>query len=155
MPQHVRKTEGDCTIIDVRIVNIALLKGHERTDAQRLANLTSEIEADGILKKPIVVDANTNVVLDGHHRIGALRALGCSKIPAVLVDYQSHKIGVKTAENGEEYSKKKVVETALKGELLSPKSTWHYIVLSKKKTHISIIQNPVNVPLKVLRYIHV
>lgn len=62
------------------------------------------------MKKPIVVDAGTNIVLDGHHRIGALQALDCSKIPVVLVDYQSPKIGVKTAENGGEYSKKKLLK---------------------------------------------
>ncbi|MEM2970863.1 MAG: ParB N-terminal domain-containing protein [Candidatus Bathyarchaeia archaeon] len=135
----------------VRIVEIALLKGHEKLDAQRLANLKAEIEADGILKKPIVVDINTNVVLDGHHRIGALQALGCSKIPAVFVNYQSPKIGVKTSENGEEYPKHKVIETALKGELLPPKSTWHYITFSKEIAHISKIQTPVNVPLKELK----
>jgi hypothetical protein len=133
------------------IVEIALLKGHERLDAKRLADLKAEIESDGMLKKPIVVDVNTNVVLDGHHRIGALQALGCSKIPVIFVDYRSPKIGVKTSENGEEYSKHKVVETALKGELLPPKSTWHYITFSEKIAHISKIQKPVNIPLKELK----
>jgi ParB-like chromosome segregation protein Spo0J len=135
----------------VRIIEISHLKGHEKLDTQRLANLKAEIESDGILKKPIVVDINTNVVLDGHHRIGALQALGCSKIPAVFVDYQSPKIGVKTSENGEEFPKHKVIETALKGELLPPKSTWHYVTSSKEIAHISKIQTPVNIPLKELR----
>lgn len=150
--QQVEGAKGDfCASIAVRIVEMSLLKGHEKIDAQRLANLKAEIESDGILKKPIVVDVNTNVVLDGHHRIGALQALGCSKIPAVFVDYQSPKIGVKTAEDGEEYPKRKVIETALKGELLPPKSTWHYVTFSKEIAHISTIQKPVNVPLKELR----
>lgn len=133
------------------IVEIARLKAHEKLDAKRLADLKAEIESDGILKKPIVVDVSTNVVLDGHHRIGALQALGCSKIPAIFVDYQSPKIGVKTSEHGEEYSKHKVVETALKGELLPPKSTWHYITFSEEIAHISKIQKPVNIPLKGLK----
>ncbi|MGB9959158.1 MAG: ParB N-terminal domain-containing protein [Candidatus Bathyarchaeales archaeon] len=137
--------------IDVRIVNMLFLKGHEKVDEQRLAALKAEIESDGILKKPIVVDVNTNVVLDGHHRIKALQALGCSKIPVILVDYKSPKIGVKTSENGKEYSKHKVIEAALKGELLPPKSTWHYIACSKEIVHISAIQKPVNIPLEELK----
>jgi len=132
-------------------VEISLLKGHERLEAQRLANLKAEIKAGDILKKPIAVDVNTNVVLDGHHRIGALILLGCSKIPVLFVDYRSPKIGVKTAENGEEYPKQKVMEAALNGKLLPPKSTWHYVTFSKKIAHISTIQKPVNVPLEDLQ----
>ncbi|MEM2911009.1 MAG: ParB N-terminal domain-containing protein [Candidatus Bathyarchaeia archaeon] len=137
--------------LDVRIVDMLFLKCHEKVDEQRLANLIAEIESDGVLKKPIVVDVNTNVVLDGHHRIKALQTLGCSKIPVVLVDYKSPKIGVKTSENGEEYSKRKVIEAALKGELLPPKSTWHYVSFSKEIAHISAIQKPVNIPLENLK----
>jgi ParB-like chromosome segregation protein Spo0J len=94
---------------------------------------------------------NTNVVLDGHHRIGALRLLGCCKIPVLFVDYQSPKIGVKTAENGKEYPKHKVIEAALRGELLKPKSTWHYVTFSKEIAHISSIQERVDVPLEDLK----
>ncbi len=137
--------------LGVRIVDMLFLKCHEKVDEQRLAALKAEIESDGILKKPIVVDANTNVVLDGHHRIKALQALGCSKIPVILIDYKSPKIGVKTSENGDEYSKRKVIEAALKGKLLPPKSTWHYVTCSKEMAHISKIQKPVNVPLKNLK----
>lgn len=147
---HNSKAERDFRV-SVRTVEMSLLKGHEKLDVRRLANLKAEIESDGILKKPIVVDVNTNVVLDGHHRIGALQALGYSKIPAVFLDYQSPRVGVKTAENGEEYPKHKVIETALKGELLPPKSTWHYITFSKEIAHISRIQKPVNIPLKELK----
>lgn len=137
--------------LDVRIVDILFLKCHEKVDEERLANLKAEIESDGILKKPIAVDVNTNVVLDGHHRIGAVQALGCSKIPVVFVDYKSSKIGVKTSEDGEEYSKRKVIEAALKGEPLPPKSTWHYVTCSKEIAHISTIQKPVNIPLNNLK----
>jgi ParB-like chromosome segregation protein Spo0J len=135
----------------IRIVEISLLRGHEGLDTQRLDNLKAEIKSDGILKRPIAVDMNTNVVLDGHHRIGALRLLGCSKIPVLFVDYKSPKIGVKTAKNGKKYQKQRVIEAALKGKLLPPKSTWHYVTFSKKIAHISKIQKRVNVPLKDLR----
>lgn len=135
----------------VHIIDMLFLKGHEKVDAQRLAALRAEIEADGVLKRPIVVDVRTNVVLDGHHRIAALKALGCSKIPVILVDYQSPKIGVRTSEKGEEYPKRKVIEAALKGELLPPKSTWHYVICFKEIAHISKLQRLVNVPLENLK----
>lgn len=134
----------------VHMVEMSTLKAHEKIDGKRLASLKAEIESDGVLKKPIVADFKTKVVLDGHHRIGALQALGCSKIPVIFVDYQSPEIGVKAWMSRKEYPKNKVIEAALKGELLPPKSTWHYIVFSKKIAHISEIQKPVNVPLKQL-----
>ncbi|MEM3602013.1 MAG: ParB N-terminal domain-containing protein [Candidatus Bathyarchaeia archaeon] len=134
----------------VHMVEMSTLKPHEKIDEERLCSLKAEIERDGVLKKPIVADFKTKVVLDGHHRIGALQALGCSKIPVIFVDYQSPKIGVKDWMSWEEYPKSEVVEAALKGELLPPKSTWHYIIFSKKIAHISKIQKPVNVPLKNL-----
>jgi len=130
---------------------MSLLRRHEKTDPQRLASLKAEIKCDGILKKPIVADVKTNVVLDGHHRISALQELGCSKIPVIFVDYQSHKIGVRDWVSGRECSKSKVVEAALKGELLPPKSTWHYVTYSKEISHISCIQKAVNVPIENLK----
>jgi len=148
--QVIRGTDlNQCS--GVRVVEISLLRGHERLDPRRLVNLKAEIESDGILKRPIAVDMNTNVVLDGHHRIGALRLLGCSKIPVLFVDYQSPRIGVKSTENGKEYPKQKVIDAALKGELLHPKSTWHYVMFSKEIAHISSMQERVDVPLEDLK----
>jgi ParB-like chromosome segregation protein Spo0J len=135
----------------LQVVEISLLKGHERMDPQRLVHLKAKIESDGMLKKPVAVDMNTNVVLDGHHRMGALKLLGCSRIPALFVDYQSPKIGVRTAENGIEFPKQKVIEAGLKGQLLHPKSTWHYVVFPQRIAHISRIQERVNVPLEKLK----
>jgi len=148
---QVSKGANQNHIPRVRITEISLLRGHEGLDTKRLCALQAEIKSDGILKKPIAVDLNTNVVLDGHHRIGALKLLGCSKIPVLFVDYQSPKIGVKTTENGKEYSKQKVIEAALRGRLLPPKSTWHYVLLSNKMAHISKMQKRVDVPLKELK----
>ena len=148
---EVSKGADQNRIRGVRITEISLLRGHEGLDTRRLCALQAEIKSDGILKKPIAADVNTNVVLDGHHRIGALKLLGCSKIPVLFVDYQSPKIGVKTAENGIEYPKQKVIEAALRGKLLPPKSTWHYVMLSNRVTHISKMQKRVDVPLSELK----
>jgi len=135
----------------VRLVDISELKGHERTDECRLKALKDEIESDGILKKPIVVDERTRVILDGHHRVEALRLLGCSRIPVCFVNYASEKIGVKGTNKNLEVTKPKVLEAALKGEPFPPKSTWHYVTFSKTIKHISYIQRRVDIPLKDLK----
>ncbi len=150
LQRQAKQSRGNCRF-DVRLVEISRLKGHEELDPQRLINLQAEIKADGILKKPIAVDINTNVVLDGHHRMGVLKLLGCSKIPVLLVDYQSAMVGVRTTDRREEYSKSKVIEAAMTRKLLSPKSTWHYISLSKQIAHISEMQRRVDMPFNVLQ----
>jgi hypothetical protein len=45
------------------------------------------IEKIRMLKRPIIVDRDSYVIIDGHHRYEALKRLGVNKIPAILVDY--------------------------------------------------------------------
>ena len=137
--------------VGVSIVEISRLKGHERTDEDRLRNLRDEIKSDGMLMRPIVVDEKTNVILDGHHRMEALGLLGCSRIPVCYVDYNSERIGVLCMNKDLEITKSKVIEAALKDEPFPPKSTWHYITSSKTLNHVSYIQRRVDIPLADLR----
>ncbi|MBS7609875.1 ParB N-terminal domain-containing protein [Candidatus Bathyarchaeota archaeon] len=136
---------------DKRIVSIDELKGHEDIEPTYLDSLTAEIEADGILKKPIVADERTGVILDGHHRVAALRKLGCSKVPVCFVDYNSPKIIVQPGRAGETMSKDIVLKAGLSGVLLPPKSSRHMIRFSKEMRHISYIEKEVNVPLEYLK----
>lgn len=56
--------------------------------------LLRQIEGDGVLWSPVIVDRETLVVLDGTHRVTALRMLGCRYACAFLVDYGKQEIGV-------------------------------------------------------------
>ena len=47
-----------------------------------------------MLKHPIIADVNTLVVLDGMHRVAALRKIRCRYIPVCLIDYNSPKVNV-------------------------------------------------------------
>jgi hypothetical protein len=51
-------------------------------------------ERAGILKSPVIVDRESLVVLDGMHRVEALRNLGCRFMCVCLVDYMSPGIRV-------------------------------------------------------------
>ena len=136
----------------VSVVEVERLRGHERTDEARLKALKAEIESDGMLFRPIVVDEDTNVVLDGHHRLEALRLLGCSRIPVCYVSYVSDRIGVMSMIKGLDITKAKVVQAAMEGEPFPPKTTWHYLNSnSRTLNHISCIQRTVDIPLADLR----
>ncbi|MEM2321510.1 MAG: ParB N-terminal domain-containing protein [Candidatus Bathyarchaeia archaeon] len=135
----------------IRLVDISELKFHERTESNRLKSLKDEIYSDGILKKPIVIDGTTRVIIDGHHRAEALRLLGCKKIPVCCVDYTRDEIGLKSNPEGAEITKDKVIEAALKNSPFKPKSTWHYIKFKNGIRHISYIQKRIDMPLKSLK----
>lgn len=133
-----------------RIVRIEDLKGHEETDPDRLNKLMKEIEADGILKKSIAVDENSNVILDGHHRLRALKELGYTKIPVKFVDYNLPDIIVHAWKEGGEVSKEMVVSTAIEGKKFPSRTTKHMVKINGKLEHISVIEKEVNIPLKKL-----
>jgi len=69
---------------------------HEETIPDRVAELKHSLLLDGIVKDPIVIDANSYVVLDGMHRLAALRGLRCLRIPVCAVDYLNSSIRVGT-----------------------------------------------------------
>jgi ParB-like chromosome segregation protein Spo0J len=133
------------------LVNISSLRPHERIDASRLRSLKNEIFSDGFLKKPIVVDEKTNVIIDGHHRVEVLHLLGCIKIPVCYVEYMDNKIGLRSNIRDIEITKDKVIEAALNKNLFDPKSTWHYIRLKNGVKHISHIQKRIDFPLESLK----
>ena len=76
------------------LVDIDELRHHEELIPELLEELAAEIERDGYLKHPVIVDEETMVVIDGSHRIEALRALGCRRVPACLVRYRDPRITV-------------------------------------------------------------
>lgn len=67
---------------------------HEETIPDRVAELKREFLHDEVVKDPIVVDADSYVVLDGMHRVAALRELNCVCLPVCAVDYLSPSIRV-------------------------------------------------------------
>jgi len=146
-----KKNNGALIKTRICLVDISNLKPHEQTDSVRLKSLKDEIWSDGFLKKPIVVDEKTNVIIDGHHRVEALRLLGCLKIPVCYVNYMCDKIGLKTTTKNIEITKDRVIEAALNGNPFGPKSTWHYIKLSNNIKHISYIQKRIDIPLESLK----
>lgn len=79
---------------DMQLIAIDRVKTHERTFDVRVRRLVRAIKTEGMVRRPIIVDKQSLVVLDGHHRLEALRCLGASLVPAYLVDYQSSQVRV-------------------------------------------------------------
>jgi uncharacterized protein (DUF1015 family) len=134
-----------------KILNINILREHERVDFNRLEELLKEIMSDGMLKKPILVDKNTLTILDGHHRLNVLKKLGLRKIPVVLVDYNDPHIVVRKWGTNRILDKREVLKVARCGKLFPPKTTQHFVLMNDGFEHVEALQREVNIPLEKLR----
>lgn len=136
----------------LKFISYEMLKEHEDSEPSYLKHLLEEIRSDGILKRPISVDKNTCVILDGHGRFNCLRMLGCTIIPAYLFDYQMPAIMVRSYGRGESITKEDVIRAGLTGSKMPPKSSMHMVRLnSGRLVHISSLGKDVNIPLERLK----
>ncbi len=73
---------------DLRLVELGQLILHEAHDEDRLARLRGRIEAEGEQRNPVILSSQGEccLVLDGAHRVRALRELGYPLILAQFVE---------------------------------------------------------------------
>ena len=133
------------------IIDLNDLREHEKVKPDYLEKLKNQIQRDGILKRPIIVDENSKIILDGHFRFNALKQLGYSKIPAYFLDYRSPDIVVRTWRNNDIITKEDVIKAGLTGKKFPPKSSKHMFDLSNHQIHISKIVKKINMPLERLK----
>lgn len=136
---------------NICFIDLEALKEHEQIRPDYLEELKNEIVSDGILKMPIAVDKTTYIILDGHHRLHALRRIGCKRIPCILFDYQSPEIQVLPHREGETVTKEMIIETALAGRRMRPKTSKHMVIIKGELKHISILETVINIPLEELK----
>lgn len=74
------------------IARISDLKPHEEIIEDYLDKLSRIIKECKFLKNPIIVDLNSNVILDGMHRWHALKRIGVEYIGVCYVDYRDPRI---------------------------------------------------------------
>jgi len=80
--------------LNLAILDIDSLHMHEETIPELVEQLAWSVKAEGRVKHPIIVDTESLVVLDGVHRVAALKKLRIKRIPACLVDYKNPNIKV-------------------------------------------------------------
>lgn len=72
---------------NIRILPLNSLLPHEKVIEEGVEKLRNEILSDGIQKDPIIVEKDTFVVLDGTHRLNALKMIGIEYAVCYLVPY--------------------------------------------------------------------
>ena len=73
--------------LKLELIEISSLKLHEGVIEDLKLELVRSMLEDGVQIDPIIVDENTKVVLDGAHRLEALRDIGANRALTYLVDY--------------------------------------------------------------------
>lgn len=126
-------------ISEFRLVRIGDLREHEEVVAARVTELFEKIRSDGYMYVPLVADARTLVVIDGHHRLSALKRMGAKRVPVHLVDYEDPSIRVDSWREGERApSKGDVIARALAGSLFPPKSTRHATIYGLPEVRVEL-----------------
>jgi hypothetical protein len=73
-----------CRIV---LIDIEKLFGHEQVVQAQVDYLKGNLQRLGYFFRPILVVKKHNVVLDGHHRVEALKSLGGVRIPCIEIPY--------------------------------------------------------------------
>jgi hypothetical protein len=142
------------------LLPVDALRPHEKGSPLYFQLLRQEILQDGMLKYPIIVDEKTHVILDGMHRWLAIKSLGCTLIPVMLVDvFQDSKIRVGRRRihrytGDTEVSIERVISAGLSGSLMKPRSTRHFFPFSKfQRVNWPLSMMKMGAPQDVTRYL--
>jgi hypothetical protein len=78
----------------IRVLPLDEVRPHEDYDPQILLKITNSLMVEGMLHDPVLVDSESNVILDGTHRYWALTRLGCRAVPVAIYDYSSPEVSI-------------------------------------------------------------
>ena len=94
--EKAKLEEKPLRIMKIHFIDIDMLKPHEALDPLELELFIKSMNEKGVFYKPMLVDKNSFVILDGHHRWAALKKMGAKKIPCIFLDYFDEEIKLYT-----------------------------------------------------------
>lgn len=71
----------------LELVHLNKLIPHEMVIRSAVDDFKIQVVDVGYLMRPILVDKNSNLILDGHHRQKGLAELGYTEAPVIMIDY--------------------------------------------------------------------
>ncbi|MEM4245961.1 MAG: ParB N-terminal domain-containing protein [Candidatus Bathyarchaeia archaeon] len=81
--------------LEIAIAEASSLLPHEEVMPAEVSRLSKRIRDEGALHHPILADKGSYTVLDGMHRLEAVKRLGCRRILVCLMDYFNPTITVR------------------------------------------------------------
>jgi len=109
-----------------KVVAVGELYPHEEVVVDRRDTLESYLRTlkPYIIVPSIIACSETYMIIDGHHRLSALKRMGIRSIAVTFLDYKSDAIVTDVANP---VSKETLLLAAQTRKLLPPKSSFHHI----------------------------
>lgn len=109
----------------VRLVPIDDIIPHEDIETTTAIALASAIAQAGVVTDPLVLESSSMVLLDGHHRLHALRRLGAERAPCVLIAYGAPGVHLDSWRADVPVDRERVLKAARSSVLLPVKTSRH------------------------------
>ena len=109
------------------LLSVSKILPHEEVVMERMDKLVDYLTSlkPYIIIPSILICSKTNMIIDGHHRFYALQKLGYEKVPITRINYDSNLIKTHIEDT---ITKNNLLEAALSGKMLPPKSSFHHIM---------------------------
>ena len=109
----------------MKLIRIDLLKHIEAFSEKRVVNMHRKMTESGVWEKPICVERNHMLILDGQHRYEVAQALGLTHVPCEMFDYSDEALLVWSLREECEVSKALVIERSLSSDIYPYKTAKH------------------------------
>lgn len=109
--------------MNIELIIVSQLRHIEGFSDRRAKWLTDKISKAGIWNKPLAVDSEHYLVLDGQHRMEAARTLGLTVVPAIKYDYS--RVEVWSLRPKYSFNWEIIVKRALEGNIYPYKTVKH------------------------------
>lgn len=119
---RILRREGQS--MQIEMVDVADLKHIEGFSKKRVQWLRDKIVQEGVWIKPVALDAEHGLVLDGQHRMEVAKALGLKRIPAIRYEYSAVKVW-SLRPGKHDFTWETVVQRALAGDVYPYKTVKH------------------------------
>jgi L-serine kinase (ADP) len=116
------------------------LKPHEHVSWLRVCTLAVQFLRTGIFDHPILIDAESRTILDGHHRHKVALILNLRRVPCHEVAYLDDESIAVTPRRHIPVSKESVVKCAATGMLFPRKSTRHNYPTAPCHTPLTLLR---------------
>jgi histidinol-phosphate/aromatic aminotransferase/cobyric acid decarboxylase-like protein len=128
-------------IIKFDYININKILCHENVIETRSEALEKYLESleDTKIIPAIIIDYNTNILIDGHHRLSIFKKLKIENIPALFINYNNENIIVNPNNS---LNINDVIQAATTKNYLNPKSTQHMIIDLDNQIYPIVVLSP-------------
>ncbi|TMN38142.1 hypothetical protein CWB89_10930 [Pseudoalteromonas piscicida] len=111
--------------MEVKLIEVANILPHEEVDQAHVTMLEKKIVLDKIWTTPVVIDKNTQVLMDGHHRFEVAKRLRLAKLPCVVMCYERDEIQISCRTSGDSLCYHTVIAAAKSANKFPIKTTRH------------------------------